>query len=186
MKVYTKTGDKGTTSLIGGKRTTKDDVRVEAYGTVDELMANIALLRDKMALSESNLDEFQKDLTISLSTLMSLSALLAIDTSMEKKVADISDKTINYIESRIDTIENSLTPIEKFTIPGGHVLISLSHVCRTVCRRAERRAVSAAAEFPISESAIVYLNRLSDYLYVLGRKLNVIFQIKEELWIVEK
>ena len=186
MKVYTKTGDKGSTSLIGGKRTSKDDIRVEAYGTVDELMSNIALLRDNMSLSEINLDEYREDLKSSLNTLMTLSALLAVDESTTKSLPTISTETLSVIESRIDTIVTTLTPITKFTIPGGHVLISLSHVCRTVCRRAERRAVSAAAEHPISESVLMYLNRLSDYLYVLGRKLNDIFQIKEELWIVEK
>ena len=186
MKVYTKTGDKGLTSLIGGKRTSKNDLRVEAYGTVDELMANIALLRDNMALSEINLDEFRLDLKSTLNTLMSLSSLLAIDESASKEVPDISAQTIIDIESRIDSIVSVLTPITKFTIPGGNVLISLSHVCRTICRRAERRAVGAATEFPISERALIYLNRLSDYLYVLSRRLNDIFDIKEELWIVEK
>ena len=186
MKVYTKTGDKGQTSLIGGKRTSKDDLRVEAYGTVDELMAHIALLRDKMALSDINLEEYIADLTHSLNTLMTLSAILATDEAMSERASHISDQTISDIESRIDVIVNLLTPISNFTIPGGHVLISLSHICRTVCRRAERRAVSAAAEFPVSNSALIYLNRLSDYLYVLGRILNDIFEIKEELWIVEK
>lgn len=185
MKVYTKTGDRGTTSLIGGRRTSKDDIRVEAYGTVDELMAQIALFRDHMDLSSCDLEEYQDDLKRTLNTLMSLSALLAIDESMSKKVPNIKDVTILHIEERIDSISALLTPITKFTTPGGHVLVSLSHVCRTVCRRAERRAVSAAAEFEVSDNVLIYLNRLSDYLYVLGRRLNDIFQVKEELWVSE-
>ena len=186
MKVYTKTGDKGTTSLVGGKRTSKNDLRVEAYGTVDELMAHIALLRDKMSLSDMDLGEYATDLTLTLNTLMTLSSLLASDESMPQKVSHLSNKTITDIEARIDSIVNRLSPISNFTIPGGHVLISLSHVCRTVCRRAERRVISATSEFNISETTQIYLNRLSDYLYVLGRILNDTFNIKEELWIVEK
>lgn len=182
MKIYTKTGDRGTTSLIGGQRTSKDDLRVEAYGTVDELSAHIALLRDGMRSRTFELGEYCDDLHNVLNKLMTVGALLALDSSSEKMIEDISTKTIKKLEDRIDTISSQLTNVNKFTIPGGDILISQSHVCRTVCRRAERRSVSAAREYQISTNAITYLNRLSDYLYILGRKLSDVLNIKEELW----
>lgn len=185
MKVYTKTGDSGTTSLVGGKRTSKNDPRVEAYGTVDELMAHVAYLRDSMDSYTGELSEYRNDLVSILNTLMSVAAILATEAESEFHVPDIKPSDIEFLEKRIDYISAELRPIDKFTIPGGHPLVSLAHICRTICRRAERRAISAKDEYPISEPALKYLNRLSDYLYILGRRLSDEFNVKEILWISE-
>lgn len=180
MKIYTKGGDKGSTSLIGGERVSKYDARVEAYGTIDELSAHIALLKDM--LLERNVTEFNDDLVAVLRILMSIESLMAIGKGGERKVDDILDANIEFLEKRIDEISSTLPPIRNFTIPGGNVMVSQAHVCRTVCRRAERQAYRAAAEHDISRNALIYLNRLSDYLYVLGRRVTVILDIRETLW----
>ncbi len=182
MKVYTKGGDKGSTSLIGGSRVSKCDSRVEAYGTVDELTAFIALLGDKLR-EEDRFLTIIDELNRVNSTLMSVEAHLACDEQSAKTLAPIGDEAIQYLESRIDEMELKLQPLTKFTIPGGDKRVSMCHVCRTVCRRAERRAIAAAAEHNISTESVVYLNRLSDYFYVLGRTLTLELQVEETLWI---
>lgn len=186
MKIYTKTGDHGTTSLVGGQRVSKDDLRVEAYGTVDELIANIALLRDSMDTYEGDLELYREDLLIVLGDLMSVAALLATTPESIYKVADIKESQIEFLEGRIDILTAQLKPIDKFTLPGGHQLVSMTHICRTVCRRAERASVRAASTYEISAAAITYLNRLSDYLYTLGRKLSDEFNVKEIYWVADK
>lgn len=186
MGIYTKKGDDGMTSLSNGERVRKDDPRVEAYGTVDELSAFTAYLRDSFdtgePYSESSAEEYRDDLKVILNTLMSVEALLANGEGSEYKITDISDTDTGYLEQRIDYISNQLKPVTRFTIPGGHPLISLCHICRTVCRRAERTAISAAGQFNVSQNAITYLNRLSDYFYVLGRKICEEFATEEEYW----
>ncbi|MCD8072405.1 MAG: cob(I)yrinic acid a,c-diamide adenosyltransferase, partial [Alistipes sp.] len=182
MKIYTKKGDQGTTSLAFGQRVGKDDPRVEAYGTVDELSAFIAYFRDNMDPVKTFLDEYRDDLKEILNTLMTVQALLASGGSPQSKIEDISEDEIAYLEKRIDYISEQLTPLTRFTIPGGHPLVSLAHICRTVCRRAERQSVRAAGRFEVSANALAYLNRLSDYLYQLGRKLSDEFTMKEDLW----
>lgn len=186
MKIYTKTGDKGTTALVGGERTSKDDLRVEAYGTVDELSAHIAFLRDSMDTYEVDLELYRKDLETILSDLMTVAALLATSKESSFRVPELRQSQIESLEGRIDHITAELTPIDKFTLPGGHPLVSWSHICRTVCRRAERTGVKAATQYEISQPALTYLNRLSDYLYTLGRKLSDEFNVKETYWIVDK
>ncbi len=183
MKVYTKGGDEGTTSLIGGARVAKIDSRVEAYGTVDELIAFIALLGDKLCENSETCAFYVTDLNKINSTLMTVEAHLACDENSVKTIPEISDLAITYLEQRIDELQEELKPIDKFTIPGGDQRVSLSHVCRTVCRRAERRAIAAKYEHPITPNVIVYLNRLSDYLYVLGRVLTAEFGVTEILWV---
>ncbi|MFI3292056.1 MAG: cob(I)yrinic acid a,c-diamide adenosyltransferase [Rikenellaceae bacterium] len=183
MKVYTKGGDEGTTSLIGGVRVAKIDSRVEAYGTVDELTAFIALLGDKLCLNRDMCSLYIGDLNKINSTLMTVEAHLACDEDSAKTLPEISDEVVEYLESRIDDLQEGLKPLDKFTIPGGDVRVSLCHVCRTICRRAERRAIAAKYEFPINPKVIVYLNRLSDYLYVLGRALTADFEVEEILWV---
>lgn len=136
-KVYTKTGDKGTTSLVGGERVSKIDERVEAYGTVDELGSFTAYLSDHLR-SDEELAEYLGDLDRVASQLMSVAALLAVGHGGEGKLPDISPEAIGYLEERIDAMQSRVRPITKFTIPGGHPTVSLCHVCRTVCRRAER------------------------------------------------
>lgn len=182
MKIYTKTGDKGTTALIGGDRVSKDDLRVEAYGSVDELSAFIGYLRDNLADNETALEEYEEDLKVILNTLMSVAALLACGSNGQNKLSDITENEIQYLESRIDYIGSQLKPVTNFTIPGGHPVVSLTHICRTVCRRSERAAVAAAKEYEISENILSYLNRLSDYMYQLGRKLSDELSATEVYW----
>ena len=181
-KVYTKTGDKGTTSLVGGERVSKIDERVEAYGTVDELGSFTAYLSDHLR-SDEELAEYLGDLDRVASQLMSVAALLAVGHGGEGKLPDISPEAIGYLEERIDAMQSRVRPITKFTIPGGHPTVSLCHVCRTVCRRAERASLRAAALHPtISANTLAYLNRLSDYFYLLGRALTEYYKVEETLW----
>ncbi len=181
-KIYTRSGDKGTTSLIGGERVAKDDLRVDAYGTVDELSAMMAYLRDSMPADDGRLEVYREDILSVLKKLMSVEALVCACGETAKAIPDITDADIKWLEGRIDTINLTLKPLNRFTIPGGHPLVSWSHVCRTVCRRAERTVVRAAHEYDISVNATVYLNRLSDYLYLLGRKLTELLGAEEMYW----
>lgn len=182
MKVYTKMGDKGMTSLIGGERVFKTDERVEAYGSVDELAAFTALLADNMR-ADVALTVDVDDLNRILSRLMSVEALLAVGESGSDKVAPLAPETISWLEERIDALQESLKPIDKFTIPGGNAVVSMCHVCRTVCRRAERAALRADAKYGVDPTVLVWLNRLSDYFYLLGRSLTARYAVEEVLWI---
>ena len=183
MKVYTKSGDKGFTSLIGGERVSKTDIRVEAYGTVDELIAYIALLGDKLSADdvfENSVAQLRKI----ESELMTVSATLAIGQGREDKVKAISDESTKRLEQEIDAMQATLPQITKFTIPGGDERLSLCHICRTVCRRAERASIRATHEHDnISTQSVTYLNRLSDYLYLLGRTITLKANVEEILWI---
>lgn len=181
MKIYTKTGDTGTTALIGGERVPKYDDRVEAYGTVDELSAHIALLRDGMAAA--GVEEGVDELLGILRTLMTVESLLAAGEGSEKKLAGIPEIDTAGLESAIDRMDALLPPMRCFTVPGGHPLSSQCHVCRTVCRRAERAAHRAAVGHDIRPDAIRYLNRLSDYLYMLGRRLCILLDAPETPWL---
>lgn len=182
MKIYTKTGDAGTTSLIGGERVKKYDLRVEAYGTVDELTAHIALLSD-MLTEDERTENMTEELYHIESQLMSVAALLAVGKGGEGKIAPIAKERITDLEKAIDRMQTELPEISKFTIPGGHRAVSLCHVCRTVCRRAERAALRAGDITEVDSSATIYLNRLSDYLYSLGRLLTERLKVEEHLWI---
>lgn len=182
MKIYTKTGDNGTTSLIGGERVSKCDLRVEAYGTVDELTAYVALLADTIA-DDERFTERVAELRRIESQLMSVAALLAVGRGGEGKLAPISEERIADLEQAIDAMQERLPAITKFTIPGGHLYVSLAHVCRTICRRAERAALRASEITKVDSSATRYLNRLSDYLYTLGRCLTEQTHTEEILWI---
>lgn len=178
MKIYTKTGDKGTTSLIGGKRVTKYHPRIEAYGTVDELMAFIALLRDQdiPEKSKANLLEV-------LDRLMSCASILAADcTDCKVKIPQIPDSDIEFLEKEIDIMEATLEPLTSFILPGGHQAVSLCHVTRTICRRAERLAIQLSEETPVPENVIKYLNRLSDYLFVSSRFYGKFHKIQQINW----
>ena len=182
MKVYTKTGDRGTTSLIGGERVFKTDSRVEAYGSVDELASFVALLADRLR-GDAELAERCDELNRILSRLMTVEALLAVGEGGRDKVQPLDPACTEWLENRIDAMQAALPAIDKFTLPGGHPAVSLRHVCRTVCRRAERAALRADQEFGVDASALVWLNRLSDYFYLLGRTLTVRFRVEEVLWI---
>ena len=171
MKVYTKTGDKGTTSLIGGERVFKTDERVEAYGSVDELAAFTALLADNMR-GDAALASSVGDLNRILSRLMSVEALLATGQSGSDKVAPLDPGTVVWLEERIDAMQEALKPIDKFTIPGGNVVVSMCHVCRR-----------ADARYGVDSTVLAWLNRLSDYFYLLGRTLTAHYAVDEVLWI---
>ena len=182
MKIYTRCGDKGYTSLIGGERVAKYDLRVEAYGSVDELIAFTALLADKLSQDEK-LQVYAEQLRHIESQLMTVSALLAVGKGGEGKVPALKDDATSTLEQLIDQMQAELPAITKFTIPGGDVRISLCHVCRTVCRRAERAALRATAEHTMNCDATTYLNRLSDYFYLLGRSITMRCSIEEIEWI---
>ena len=180
MKIYTLTGDDGTTSLSGGKRVPKHSLRVEAYGSVDELIAWIGLLRDYKENSE------RKQLLIYIQDqLMRCVAVLADDTrgsNNEKKL--LQPDSISVIEKEIDSIEDLLPPLKGFLLPGGNILISYCHIARCVCRRAER-AVSRLNEAEGSAEVIIkFLNRLSDFLFVLSRKIALDLDNEEINWSV--
>ena len=189
MKVYTKTGDKGTTSLFGGTRVPKDHARIESYGTVDELNSYIGLIRDQ------EINQHYKNILIEIQDrLFTVGAILA--TPPEKEVLKngkkrlqnlgIIETDIQLLENEIDTMEDSLPQMTHFVLPGGHTTVSYCHIARCVCRRAERLAVHLSHNEPVADITIKYLNRLSDYLFVLARKLSSELQADEVQWIPRK
>ncbi len=189
MKVYTKTGDNGTTALFGGTRVSKDHIRIESYGTVDELNSYIGLIRDQ------DMNIHYKEILIEIQDrLFTVGAILA--TPPEKEVMKngelrlkklgIIETDIELLETEIDTMEDSLPPMTHFVLPGGHTTVSYCHIARCVCRRAERLAVHLSHDEPVTEMAIKYLNRLSDYLFVLARKLSSDLNADEVKWIPRK
>jgi cob(I)alamin adenosyltransferase len=181
MKVYTKTGDKGETSLYGGQRVSKGDLRIHAYGTVDELNSYIGLLRDLCA------DEARNAQLIRIQDrLFTLGALLATESETAKiRLPKISKEDIESLEGAIDAMEHTLEPIKTFVLPGGHPTVSYCHISRCVCRRAERLSVELGEEVEVEPLVIQYLNRLSDYLFVLSRLLTKILDAKEIPWVPE-
>jgi len=182
MKVYTKTGDKGETSLFGGARVSKGHLRIHAYGTVDELNSYIGLLSD-LSPDESR----NSELIRIQDRLFTLGALLATEREeAKKKLPVITQEDVEYLEESIDTMERSLEPIKTFVLPGGHPTVSYCHISRCVCRRAERICVELSENNKVEEIVIQYLNRLSDYLFVLSRFLTKILKVKETPWIPEK
>lgn len=181
MKLYTKGGDKGCTSLIGGERVRKTDVRVEAYGSADELQAHIAYLADKMA-NEEILRAYVEDCRCVCSQLMTVCSLLAKGEGCEYEIPAISEENVAWLEGRIDALQAELKPVECFTVPGGCELASLCHICRTVCRRTERRAIEASENYDVDKAVLMLLNRLSDYLYALCRTLTERLDAEEVLW----
>jgi cob(I)alamin adenosyltransferase len=182
MKVYTKTGDLGETALYGGKRLSKSDIKIESYGTVDELNAAIgvvvALLNEKKMLP----DVAQQLITIQ-SRLFDLGTHLAAQTEKRNLILpDINETHIEQLEIQIDKWEETLPPLKNFILPGGSLIASHTHIARTVCRRAERQAVLLHLQEPVLPVIIKYLNRLSDYLFVLARYLNHTLHTEEILW----
>jgi cob(I)alamin adenosyltransferase len=182
MKVYTKRGDTGTTSLIGGERVSKADARVEAYGTVDELSAHLAMLADLMR-PEDGLSGMVAAVEQIQGELMTVEALLATGRGGEGKVAPLSPSAGARLEAEIDAMGEALPTVKGFTLPGGHPVVSQGHICRTVCRRAEREIVRAAEAHPVPTEVQSYINRLSDWLYTATRKAATILCVKEIYWI---
>ena len=181
MKIYTRTGDRGTTSLVGGTRAPKNDPRIEAYGTVDELAAHTGHLHD--LLDAGRHGEQRAQLVWVLDRLMSCESLLAAEASWLPKLPRIRPDDLSRLEQYIDRALEGLPELRHFTLSCGHPAVSYSHICRTVCRRAERRTVSAAERYPeIPENVPAYLNRLSDYFYALGRRLGADFGAEEMCW----
>ncbi|MFP4556240.1 MAG: cob(I)yrinic acid a,c-diamide adenosyltransferase, partial [Bacteroidales bacterium] len=172
------TGDKGETALIGGKRVPKFHERIEAYGTVDELMAFVALLRDQ------DIDEQWKSVLVQiLDRLMSCASILAADCSdCEVKIPEIYNADITFLEDGMDAMENQLEPLTSFVLPGGHQAVSLCHVARTICRRAERLTIKLSESTPVPENLVVFLNRLSDFFFTLSRILANDLEISQIIW----
>lgn len=182
MKIYTKGGDKGETSLFGGKRVSKANIRIDAYGTVDELNAYIGLVSD-FEQSAAQLDFF---ITIQ-DKLFTIGAILAADPDKKQlKKPDLLQEHIVYIEDKIDELEKGLSPLQYFVLPGGHQTISHTHIARTVCRRAERLVVTLNEAVEIDPLVIQYLNRLSDFLFVYSRYLAKELGVEERYWIPRK
>lgn len=179
MKIYTKTGDKGFTSLIGGTRVPKYHLRIESYGTVDELNSYIGLIRDQEISAHDS--TFLKEIQDRLFT---IGSSLAADLEKSKMVIpDLLPEDIDLLEQEMDAIDSQLPELKHFILPGGSTSISYCHVARCVCRRAERLTVHLAEESVVDEKVIVYLNRLSDYLFTLARKIANDLKIPENEWI---
>ena len=166
MKIYTKTGDKGTTSLIGGKRVLKNSDKLNAYGSIDELNSFLGLLRAKT--TDENIKNEILDIQ---NTLFNVGAHLALDENVEKipEFAQINDEKIKKIEDLIDFFQENLPKITNFIIYGENELSAICHICRAICRRAEREIITVNQQYNIDSNVITYVNRLSDFLFVLAR-----------------
>jgi cob(I)alamin adenosyltransferase len=189
MKIYTKTGDNGTTGLYGGTRVSKYNLRIEAYGTVDELNSYLGLVKDQNLNSElkNELIQIQNDL-------FTLGAMLATPKEKEElkngkerlNIPKVDNSNVVFLENSIDLMNKELPAMTHFVLPGGHTTVSYCHIARCVCRRAERLCVELNDETDINSSILIYLNRLSDYLFVLARKLTYDLNIDEIPWIPSK
>lgn len=181
MKIYTKGGDKGTTSLIGGDRVKKNHPRINAYGTVDELIAWIGLIRDQ------DIDIKYRKLLIDIQTdLFTIEALLATpDKKNLENLPTVADSKVEKLESEIDAMNEQLPPISKFILPGGHTLVSYIHISRTVCRRTEREIINLSENEDVPEICLKYINRLSDYLFVFSRYISQQLDAPETPWIAK-
>jgi len=189
MKIYTKTGDKGTTALFGGTRVPKHHIRIDSYGTVDELNSYIGLIRDQEINSH-----YQNVLMEIQDLLFTVGAVLATDPEKATlkngkdrlNIPRISESEVAVLEREMDTMNAALPPMTHFVLPGGHQTVSFCHIARCVCRRAERLATALYEVEPFDEYTLKYLNRLSDYLFVLARKLSHDLQANEIKWIPKK
>ncbi len=178
MKIYTKTGDDGTTMLFGGGRVPKHHLRIEAYGTVDELNSYIGLIRDQ-AISEHH----RQILKQIQDTLFTIGANLATNPEKDKvKTPDVGESDLAVLEQEMDAMDAILPALKNFILPGGHTTVSFCHLARCVCRRSERLCVALAEQSPVAAILIQYLNRLSDYLFVLSRKISMELGAEEVVW----
>lgn len=189
MKIYTKTGDKGTTALFGGRRVPKHHIRIESYGTIDELNSHIGLIRDQ------DIDPLHKNVLMEIQDrLFTVGAILATDPEKATlkngnerlNIPKISEADIKLLEDNMDSMNAALPPMMHFVLPGGHQTVSFCHIARTVCRRAERLASHLNTLEPFQPETLMYINRLSDYLFVLARKLSHDLNADEVKWIPKK
>lgn len=178
MKIYTKTGDTGKTSLIGGTRVSKASLRIDTYGTVDELNAYIGLVRDQPV------NEARRDLLKEIQDrLFTIGSLLASEPDQTKKqIPDLYESDIQCLETEMDKIDVVVPPLRAFVLPGGHQSVSFCHVARTVCRRAERLVIMLNEVEPVNELVIKYINRLSDFLFMLSRLMTQELGSEEVVW----
>ena len=189
MKIYTKTGDEGTTALFGGTRVPKHNLRIDSYGTVDELNSWIGLIRDQPVNEHTKgvLIQIQDDLFTAGAILATDPEKLILKNGKERlNIPKINDEKIELLEKEMDAMDQELPPMTHFILPGGNQSVSFCHITRTVCRRAERLAAQLHAQSPIDVQVLKYLNRLSDYLFVLARKLSQDLQAEEIKWIPKK
>jgi cob(I)alamin adenosyltransferase len=179
MKIYTKTGDKGYTSLIGGTRVAKYHIRIESYGTVDELNSYIGLIADQdITIHDKELLKQIQD------RLFTIGSSLAADPEKSKMVIpDLYQQDIELLETEMDSMNEYLPQLKHFILPGGSTTISYCHLARCVCRRAERLTVQLSEESAVDEKVIIYLNRLSDYLFTLARKIGYENNVPENKWV---
>lgn len=177
MKIYTKGGDQGETSLIGGDRVLKNHGRIEAYGTIDELNAVIGIVRD--AAQDKSADE---QLEATQNILFSIGSALAAADGHKMQLPDFEESAIEDLEKAIDAMNDGLEPLRNFILPGGDLSSSYCHLARTVCRRAERKVVAMQQDLKVEPKIVKYLNRLSDYFFTLGRYYTKLNGAKETLW----
>ena len=178
MKIYTKTGDEGMTSLFGGKRVSKADLRIDSYGTVDELNSWIGVLRDQEVNRER-----EHTLIAIQDRLFTMGSMLATEPGNTKvKIPLLSEEDVNFLEKEIDAMDAALPPMRSFVLPGGHLSVSFAHVARTVCRRAERLVIALGNTEHVDPIVVIYLNRLSDYIFVLSRMMSQDLNAGETPW----
>ena len=189
MKIYTKTGDKGTTGLFGGTRVPKHHLRIESYGTVDELNSYIGLVKDQAIDNDTKttLIKIQNDL-FTLGSMMATPSEKETLKNGEQRlnIPEVDTKSVTYLEKEIDKMNEKLPKMTHFILPGGHTTVSYCHIARCVCRRAERLSVSLHQQEGINPIILTYLNRLSDFLFMLARKLSQDLSVQEVKWIPEK
>jgi cob(I)alamin adenosyltransferase len=177
FKIYTKTGDKGDTSLFGGKRLPKNHLRIETYGTVDELNSYIGLVRDVLEN-----EKFRSVLKEIQDRLFTIGSNLASDPAKSMITPDVLESDVELLEKEIDRMNENLPDLKNFILPGGHQYVSFCHLARCVCRRAERLVVALNLEEKVEPIIIHYLNRLSDYLFVLSRQISCDLGVEEIPW----
>jgi len=177
MKIYTKSGDGGKTSLLSGERVKKSDIRINAYGTIDELNSVIGFL-NALELAEGH-KNFLKQIQ---NKLFNLGSLLAVRKNISFKIPTIKEDDILLIENEIDRINKELPPLKDFIIPGGDMISAQCHICRSICRRAERLVVEISEKESVNDLIVKFLNRLSDYFFVLARKNIYERNLKEIVW----
>ncbi|ASV29035.1 cob(I)yrinic acid a,c-diamide adenosyltransferase [Maribacter cobaltidurans] len=189
MKIYTKTGDNGTTSLFGGTRVPKHHIRIDSYGTIDELNSWLGLIGDQEIS-----DSYKEQLSTIQKKLFTIGAILATEPAKSLlkngkerlSIEKINEADISFLERAMDQMDGELPQMTHFILPGGHTTVSYCHIARTVCRRAERKTTILHENEPFDDSVLIYLNRLSDYLFVLARKLSMELKVEEIKWIPEK